>query len=46
MLDWGYIIPLVGLGLGAVIFIEGQLEERRWKREAEEERKRAGTPAE
>lgn len=46
MLDWGYVIPLVGLAMGLVIYVQGEFTERRWRREAEEERRRAGTPAE
>lgn len=46
MLDWGYVVPLVGLALGLLIFLEGELDERRWRRQAEEEKRRAATLAE
>lgn len=47
MQTWSYVVvPLAALALGAVISIEGWFSDRRWRREAEEERRRAATPAE
>lgn len=47
MHTWSYVVvPLVALALGAVITVEGWYSDRRWRRQAEEERRRAGAPAE
>ena len=47
MQTWSYVVvPLIALGLGMLLTAEGWLEKRRWAREAEEERRRAATPAE
>ena len=44
--DVRYLPAVMGAIAGGVLYIEHLLSERRWRRQAEDRRRRAATPAE